>query len=212
MKKVIIFGASGALGSACAKEFELHNWEVIRIGRDLSDLPNITDISAAIWAQGENFTGTISETPENIWSDLWEANVGYVVKCLAIMSDLDTLLPGSRLVILGSVWQDVARSNKTAYMATKSALSGIIRGLSVEFGPRNVSINGVLPGIISTRMTQTNLTKEQISGIEQGTPGGKLVSPTQLASIVRFLASDEASGINGQSIIVDNGWAHSRDV
>ena len=212
MKKVIIFGASGALGSACTQEFESHNWEVVRIGRDLSDLSHVTNISAAIWAQGENYTGAISETSEKIWSDLWEANVGYIVKCLAILTDSDALLAGSRLVILGSVWQNVARSNKTAYMATKSALSGIIRGLSVEFGPRNISINGVLPGIIGTPMTRANLTSEQISGIEHGTPGGKLVNPEQLASIVRFLASDESSGINGQSIIVDNGWAQSRDV
>ena len=61
-------------------------------------------------------------------------------------------------------------------------------------------------------MTDKNLTAEQISDVENGTPGGKLVTPTQLAKIVRFLASDEASGINGQSIVVDNGWAQSRDV
>lgn len=212
MKKVIIFGASGALGAACVDEFESRNWEVVRIGRDLTDLHNIADISAAIWAQGGNFTGNISETSENVWLELWEANVGYIVKSLTIMTNSNVLLPDSRLVILGSVWQNVARANKTAYMATKSALSGIIRGLAVEFGPKNISINGVLPGIISTPMTDKNLTAEQISDVEKGTPGGKLVTPTQLAKIVRFLASDEASGINGQSIVVDNGWAQSRDV
>jgi NAD(P)-dependent dehydrogenase (short-subunit alcohol dehydrogenase family) len=115
-------------------------------------------------------------------------------------------------VILGSVWQNVARSNKTAYITSKSALTGLVRGLAVEFGPLGISINGVLPGVVESEMTRKNLSQDQIEKIATGTPGHLLITAEQVANIVTFLLSKDSSGINGQSIVVDNGWTISRDV
>lgn len=212
MNKVLIFGASGALGSACVREFSGPEWQVQQIGRDLSELANINDVAAAVWAQGTNFSGSLSETSNQVWEDLWETNVLHIVKSIQILLDSDALIPGSRLVLLSSVWQEIARPNKLAYIATKSAVGGLIRGLSAELGPKNIAVNGVLPGIIDTPMTRKNLSPKQIEEIQIGTPVGELVKPEELARVVRFLASKESKGINGQSILVDNGWAMSRNV
>jgi hypothetical protein len=152
------------------------------------------------------------ETKSETWIELWEANVGFIVKGLQILLKEKILLSGTRLVILGSVWQNVARSNKTAYIASKSALTGLVRGLAVEFGPLGIAINGVLPGVVESEMTRNNLSRDQIEKIISETPGHLLITAEQVANIVGFLVSNNSEGINGQSIVVDNGWTISRDV
>lgn len=212
VSKVIIFGATGALGSACVHEFADHKWDAVAVGRDLSDLASIGNLDAAVWAQGANFTGSISQTPDQIWEDLWQANVHHIVKSLQILLDSDAFVSGARLVLISSVWQEIARANKLAYIATKSAVGGLVRGLAAELGARHISVNGVLPGIVDTPMTHANLLPRQIEVILKDTPVQELVTSRDVARVVRFLASDESNGINGQSITVDNGWAHSRNV
>jgi NAD(P)-dependent dehydrogenase (short-subunit alcohol dehydrogenase family) len=61
-------------------------------------------------------------------------------------------------------------------------------------------------------MTRKNLSQEQIEKIEQGTPTLKLAEPSNVASVVRFLATDASMGINGQSLVVDNGWSIARSI
>jgi NAD(P)-dependent dehydrogenase (short-subunit alcohol dehydrogenase family) len=212
VKKVLVFGATGFLGSSCVNKLNSQGWEVISFGRELDKLIEIDQISAVVWAQGANHTGSIMETKSETWMELWDANVGFIVKGLQILLKENILASGARLVILGSVWQNVARSNKTAYITSKSALTGLVRGLAVEFGPLGISINGVLPGVVESEMTRKNLSPDQIEKIVTGTPGHLLITAEQVANIVTFLLSKDSNGINGQSIVVDNGWTISRDV
>ena len=212
MSKVIIFGASGALGSACLNEFSEREWEIHQIGRDLSALKGIEGVNAAVWAQGANFTGSISDTSEQVWEELWEANVHYIVKSLQLLLDSNAIVSSGRLVIISSVWQEIARANKLAYITTKSAVGGLVRGLCAELGSRNIAVNGVLPGVVDTPMTHKNLSSQQVEEIQRNTPIEELVTAGDVARVVRFLASPESKGINGQSITVDNGWALSRNV
>jgi 3-oxoacyl-[acyl-carrier protein] reductase len=76
----------------------------------------------------------------------------------------------------------------------------------------NISINGLLPGIIDTPMTRKNLAQEQLNQIIDETPSKKLVRPEEIARVAEFLASKNSQGINGQSITVDNAWTISRNV
>jgi len=84
--------------------------------------------------------------------------------------------------------------------------------MACELGDKNISINGVLPGIIDSPMTRKNLSSDQVNQIIDQTPGNKLVKPEEIASIAEFLASKNSQGINGQSITVDNAWTISRNV
>ena len=118
----------------------------------------------------------------------------------------------ARLVVLSSVWQEISRTNKSAYIASKAALGGLVRALASDLGPKNITINAVLPGVTDSKMTNLNLTNTQIENIRKTTPTAKLVNLDQLASVIEFLVSKKSLGINGQSIIVDNGWSQTKDV
>ena len=60
-------------------------------------------------------------------------------------------------------------------------------------------------------MTRNNLNSKQILKFEEATPGGKLINALDLAFVINFLLDPKSRGINGQSIVVDNGWSINRD-
>ena len=94
-----------------------------------------------------------------------------------------------------------------AYVAAKHGVSGLTKQFAVTFGTRNVRVNAVAPGYIVTPMT-ANI-REQEDGVEfleNLHPLGRLGQPEEIASVVAFLASDDASFVNGVVLPVDGGY------
>lgn len=209
---VLICGASGALGSACAQVFEAAGDSVKTWGRQPGSLTPGDAFDAVVWAQGANLTADLQHTSDTDWDRLWQANVTYIVETLRTLLDQGALRSGARLVALSSVWQHVARPDKVAYVTTKAAVGGLVRALCADLGPRGIAMNAVLPGVIDTQMTRSNLSPEQVRAIERETPSGRLATPLDVARTVRFLAGPESAGISGQSIVVDHGWSVTRHV
>ncbi len=210
-RNVLVFGSTGAIGSVCKQFFQESDWNVITIDRNLTHLEKVEDIDAVVWAQGSNYSRAFVETSTEIWDAIWDANFDFVVRSARVLLQNECLNPGSRLVVISSVWEHIAKANKSAYISSKAALGGLVRSLACELGQNSIAINGVLPGVIDSPMTRKNLTSEQIELIVQQTPNKQLVDVKSLASIVEFLASHESFGINGQSIVVDHAWAISKN-
>ena len=211
-KRILVFGASGTLGNACADELKRNNFEAISIGRDLSVLESVGSVDGAIWAQGANFTGDLSETTSQMWDETWDANFQFIVRSLEILLGKKSFNPGSRLVVISSIWQEISRPQKVAYIASKAAVGGLVRGLAADLGKDGISINAVLPGVVDSPMAREHLSGGQFTGIVEGTPTGELVTPTQIARTVAFLIGQDSAGINAQSIIIDGGWSITRNV
>ncbi len=90
------------------------------------------------------------------------------------------------------------------YSATKAALDGLTRSLARELGSRNIRVNSVAPGYFESDMVK-GLSEERKSRIERRTPLGRLARVEEVANAIYFLASDQASFITGQTIVVDGG-------
>lgn len=211
-KRILIFGASGTLGTACNTELQAQGFEVFTVGRDLDGLDLVGQVDGAVWAQGANFTGGLTETTSLDWDEIWDANFTFIVRSLEILLKKKSLNRGARLVVMSSVWQEISRPQKVAYIASKAAIGGLVRGLAADLGEAGISINAVLPGVIDSPMTHKHLSNKQIEGIVEGTPKGQLVTPEEIAKTVTFLVGPNSAGINGQSIIVDGGWSITRNV
>jgi len=93
--------------------------------------------------------------------------------------------------------------------ASKAALDALVRYLAVELAPMNISVNAVSPGMVSTDalkhfsvMSESNLMERTA----QTTPVGRLATPADVAGVVAFLCSPDATMIRGQTIVVDGGF------
>ena len=211
MPKALLFGASGTLGKACRKKLTEENWDVF-ISSHTEALPELPKLNAIVWAQGLNHSAHIEETSLETWNSVIEANVTFVFRTLQEVLLQGVLEKEARLVIVSSVWEHLARANKSAYITSKSALGGLVRSLSVDLAPSGISINSVLPGIIDSPMTRQHLSAQTIESIRRETPGGRLVSTKEVADAIFYLISKNSSGVTGQSLIVDNGWSLYKNV
>jgi 3-oxoacyl-[acyl-carrier protein] reductase len=106
-----------------------------------------------------------------------------------------------RVVFVSSVTGPlVSNPSSTVYSAAKAGIMGLVRGLAIEMGPHGVTVNAVLPGWIASG---SQLPEEAVAG--ENTPFGRSGTPAEIAAVAVFLASDGASYVTGQGIVVDGG-------
>jgi 3-oxoacyl-[acyl-carrier protein] reductase len=111
-----------------------------------------------------------------------------------------------RIVTVSSVVAIRGNAGQTAYAASKAGLLGMIRALAKEYGGRGITANAVVPGLIHTDMT-AGLGEKARSALTEDIPVGRTGTPEEAAAPIRFLASEEASYVNGAVLVVDGGLA-----
>jgi 3-oxoacyl-[acyl-carrier protein] reductase len=124
---------------------------------------------------------------------------------------LRVMRPGSAIVTVGSTYGLVGGLNGGAYCAVKAGLIGLTQSLAAEYGARGIRSNLVAPGVIKTDMTRDYWESSGFQRTNQEmTPCERDGTPEDVANAVHFLASDEGSYINGQTIALDGGWATTK--
>ncbi|HEY2065178.1 MAG TPA: 3-oxoacyl-[acyl-carrier-protein] reductase [Gemmatimonadaceae bacterium] len=109
-----------------------------------------------------------------------------------------------RIVNIASIVGITGNKGQANYAASKAGLIGLTKSVAKELGSRNVLVNAVAPGFIETDMTAA-MTPEARAALSGQIPLERLGSPRDIAGVVAFLASDAASYITGQTIVVDGG-------
>ena len=109
-----------------------------------------------------------------------------------------------RIISIASIVGITGNTGQANYAASKAGLIGLTKSVAKELGSRNVLVNAVAPGFIETDMTAA-MTPEARAALAGQIPLERLGSPRDIAGVVTFLASDYASYITGQTLVVDGG-------
>jgi glucose 1-dehydrogenase len=117
----------------------------------------------------------------------------------------DAKKPG-RIVNISSVHEDMVFPGFASYCCSKGGLRMLMRDLAVELGPLGITVNNVAPGAISTPINKSLLeNKPMLNALLRNIPLGRMGTPEDVAGMVAYLASDEASYITGSTFVIDGG-------
>ncbi|AWH84734.1 short-chain dehydrogenase [Flavobacterium album] len=113
---------------------------------------------------------------------------------------------GGKIVNISSIHEEVARAGGADYCASKGAVRNLTRSLALELGPFGINVNNVAPGMVLTPMNQKALDDpEYLKNAEQNIPYRRAAEPWEVAKLVAYLVSDDASYAAGQTFTLDGG-------
>jgi NAD(P)-dependent dehydrogenase (short-subunit alcohol dehydrogenase family) len=201
-----------SLGSSRALHLDVTNLQSIKTA-----VSHLSRLDLLVNNAGIGHVGSIEQTEPDDFDRLLNVNVRAVY--LVTRAFLPLLLaacgnggPVGGIVNIASVAGLVGIKQRFAYCTTKGAIVAMTRQLAVEY-PKTLRVNAICPGTVETPFVEGYLekfhkdNKEEVRAeLRARQPIGRLGRPEEVASMVRYLASDEAAFINGSLFPIDGGW------
>jgi meso-butanediol dehydrogenase / (S,S)-butanediol dehydrogenase / diacetyl reductase len=150
------------------------------------------------------------DTTDEQWAWIMGVNVsGTFFMCRAALRVMRPQGHGA-IVNFGSIWGDLGSAGVAAYCASKGAVHNLTRALAMDHAADGIRVNAVCPGEVNTPMLQSEraeaVTDRLLEQIAATVPMGRLADPDEIARVVCFLASDDASYMTGAMVSVDAGY------
>ena len=230
-KLALVTGASRGIGRAIAQELAAAGAQVVlgyRSGKDeaealaselgaraiQADVSSPQDAKRLVEAAGDidvlvnnaglTRDGLLARMSDDDWRTVIETNLSSVFyTCRAVTRPMMKKRRGA-IVNISSVVGVHGNWGQANYAASKAGIIGFTKSLARELGSRNIRANVVAPGYVRTQLTDV-LPEEATQAMVANTPLGRVAEPREIAGAVRFLASDAASFITGEVLLVDGG-------
>ena len=235
MKVALITGGARGIGRACAERLAAEGHRVLIADRagaeetaaeidgaqpymvDLAEAEQTLALAAGVLrdhGHGDVLVNnaaqlglhTLEELDLEIWRRFQRVNIeAPFLLCSRLIPSM-AANGGGRVIniVSNTVWAPPG-PGMTAYIATKGALLGMTRALAVEWGPRNVTVNAVAPGLTRTPATINDMPEQAFAEVRAQQALDRALDPADIAGAVSYLASDSAAAVTGQAIRVDGG-------
>ena len=146
------------------------------------------------------------ETDDEHWHKHMSINVDGVFYCVRAAARAMVTRGGGAIVCTASINAWHVEETMAAYNVSKAAVQAITRSAAIDLGPRGVRVNAVAPGVVDTPIAELVVHNPELAPVYLRTiPLGRFGQPRDIADAVLFLASDEASYITGQMLVIDGG-------
>ncbi len=147
---------------------------------------------------------SIKKMTSDMWQQVIDVNLTGVFNCAKCVSNFMVEAKYGRIINTSSVVALYGNFGQTNYVATKAGVIGMTKTLARELGRKGVTVNAVAPGFIATEMVK-KMPENVIKAMEEKIPLARLGVPDDIANAYLFLASEEASYVNGAVLSVDGG-------
>jgi 3-oxoacyl-[acyl-carrier protein] reductase len=229
---VFISGASKGIGKTIAYNFAKNNYTVVGTSRQEFEfdnkLENLIPIQLDVTSRDDikacfgdlknrgllpniliNNAGITSDQlflrmKDSDWDNVINTNLNGVFNLSKIFIKNMVKNRNGRIINISSISGLMGNPGQVNYSSSKAALNGFTKSLAKELGSRNITVNSVAPGFIETDMT-SYLDDSAKNDLIETIPLKRLGRPEDVAELVLFLASEEASYITGQTISIDGG-------
>jgi len=219
--QVIIVDLDKKLAQSAAAKLCEKGYDVTAICADVSQPVAVEKLVATVKKQFKkidvlvNNAGIVLRAPvTEIEPDQWDRVMNVNVKSIYLLAK--EIIPsminagGGSIVNIASGWGLVAGASAAAYCASKGAVVLLTKSMSIDYGKMGIRVNCVCPGDTDTDMLQEEARQLSIDGqemLEAGTerPLGRVGNPSEIATTVGFLASNDSSYVTGTALVVDGG-------
>ena len=162
-------------------------------------------IDVAVVSSGISRKNLIIDTTEDEIKDVIDTNLIGTINAIKAVSENMLSNHKGKIITIASMWGEVGASMESIYSASKGGVIAFTKAMAKELGYNGINVNCISPGLIDTDMNK-DLSKEDIDSLIENTPSSRIGVPQDIAKAAIFLASDDASYINGQVISINGGF------
>ncbi|HEY0097759.1 MAG TPA: glucose 1-dehydrogenase [Pyrinomonadaceae bacterium] len=206
---------------AAAAEIEERGRRSLRVVSDVSERDSLQRVLAAsveafgkvdilVNSAGRTKRAPTVDFPEDDWNDIIETNLTGTLRACQVFGRHMLEREYGRIINIASLSTFVALYEVAAYSASKAAVASLTKSLAVEWASRGVNVNAIAPGVFRTALNQKLLDEtERGREFQLRTPARRFGKVEELAGAAVFLASEAASFVNGEVLVVDGGFLAS---
>jgi NAD(P)-dependent dehydrogenase (short-subunit alcohol dehydrogenase family) len=218
---VVATGRRSELVEQTADEVERAGRRSLRVASDVTDRPSLELLLASVVSglgkvdilvncAGRTKRGPTLDFRESDWADILDTNLTGTLRGCQVFGRHMLANGYGRIINVASLSSFVALYEVAAYCASKAAVASLTKSLAIEWGPRGVCVNAIAPGVF-----RTDLNEKLLDGTARGreflmrTPMKRFGQVRELSGAAVFLASEAASFVNGEILVVDGGFLAS---
>jgi NAD(P)-dependent dehydrogenase (short-subunit alcohol dehydrogenase family) len=207
--------------NAAADEVEQRGRRSLRVSSDVSDRASLENllhesvkaldkVDILVNCAGRTKRGPTIDFPDDDWTAIIETNLTGTLRACQVFGRHMLERKYGRIINIASLSTFVALLEVAAYSASKAAVASLTKSLALEWSPHGVNVNAIAPGVFETSLN-THLLHDTPRGNEfkMRTPMRRFGNVEELAGAAVFLASDAASFVTGEVLVVDGGFLAS---
>jgi 3-oxoacyl-[acyl-carrier protein] reductase len=213
---VVIAEVNADTGAQTAKEVEALGRKVLFISVDVANQKQVQAMADQVlkdWKRidilvnnaGFDRPGHLLKVKEEDWDAVLGVHLKGTLNCIQAVVPHMIEKGYGKIVNLSSVWGKRGAVSEISYSSAKAGIIGLTKSVARELGRYQINVNAILPGLILTP-TIAKMAEKYQNMIIENTPLRRIGQPEEVANVVAFLVSDEASFVTGAMVEVSGGW------